>query len=371
MDINIVTITISFLLVIIFGYLTIKSDIKEGKIRNNHILSFLIIGLMVFISISIISAVNQTLNVSFVIETISNLLLATIVGYLFWVFGIWAPADGKLFTVYSILIPLSIYKIGHVNLFSFVNFSSINILINTFVLAFIFLFLNLLWKSTIKQKKDALSKAFSPKVILFVLLSLFSYLWIVELFFKLFGLTPSYLFSYLVVLLLFLFTEKIFMVSSRKFIIAISILRLFFDQGWRSMDFFLDLILLLVLFLIFRFFTLELGFETFTKEVSVKKLKPGMILADVIYRDNKKVRKRKALYFSIFNYLSNQQDTVIDSKSEGITQKDILRIKGLQKKNPEFETIRVHEHLPFAVIMFIGVLLTFLVSGNFILFLFG
>ena len=110
-----------------------------------------------------------------------------------------------------------------------------------------------------------------------------------------------------------------------------------------------DFFIIVLFFLVFRFFILELGFSTYTKEIPIGKLKRGMVLADVFYEG--KARSRR----SLIDYFMKSD---IDARSEGVTAGDIRKLKDMKVK-----TVRILETLPFAPFMLFGALLTF-IFGN-------
>ncbi len=75
----------------------------------------------------------------------------------------------------------------------------------------------------------------------------------------------------------------------------------------------------------------KLGQERFSKEISIKYLKPSMVIGD-----NK-----------------------ISAEPEGLTKSDIRKLKKMKLKK-----VRVCQTLPFAPFMFLGVILTLIAKGN-------
>jgi archaeal preflagellin peptidase FlaK len=361
---------IAFLpLVIFLGAVSSITDIKTGKIRNKHLLLFMGLGIMAYLFLMTNSILNDSLNYSFLKQTITNFSFSAGIGFVFWAVGFWTAGDGKLFTVYSLLVPISVYTFGHISFMGF-NFSSMNILINTFLPIFIFLFFNIMLSTSFKKKMEVLKGVLSPFNLFSTFISIFGYMWVINLIFNSLNIQMNMILNMVFVLILFIITEKVFMMSQFKFTLVIAILRLFFDSTWHSFNFFSSFILIVFAFMAFRYFIIELGFFSLTKEISIDELKEGMVLADLYYEENKAVIKRRATFFSIMDYFKDKtKNTIIDFKSEGISKKDLLKMKEIAKKNPNIKSIRVMEMLPFAPFMFGGVILTILCSGNFVLFI--
>jgi hypothetical protein len=110
---------------------------------------------------------------------------------------------------------------------------------------------------------------------------------------------------------------------------------------------------------------MKLGSGYFTKSVRVLELKEGMVLAEAIFRERGKSRYIKGEIASV-----NAKIEKLDLESpDGIlTKKDIARLQGLYKnKKLAFSAVSVQQLLPFAPIMFFGVLLALLSKGNFLI----
>ena len=93
----------------------------------------------------------------------------------------------------------------------------------------------------------------------------------------------------------------------------------------------------------------------FSNEVEVDKLKQGMVLSEFIQKDeNKHIKKVKSAFYA---------DNFLDEESEGLTQKQIEKIRAADIKK-----IRVSQMISFAPFIFLGVILTLIAKGNIIIF---
>ncbi|MBU4204936.1 hypothetical protein KKH26_02030 [Patescibacteria group bacterium] len=166
------------------------------------------------------------------------------------------------------------------------------------------------------------------------------------------------------------------------FLLVFVILRLIIDESVYTFSFLMNFISILFIWVFFRSFVINginnFGQEIFSKEISINKLKPGMILSDMITKINKgdlellkkesniKITKYKDQYYfqtpKSFLCLNN----FIDEESEGITQKQIILLKKLGIRK-----IKISQTIPFAVYMFAGVLLTLLIKGSVLSFIKG
>ena len=345
---------------LILGIATTYTDIKEGKIRNKWVLFALTYSLVVHLSFILFKV---PISSFYITQTIINLVVVFIVGFLMWDFGLWTAGDGKLFLAFSALVPISTY-----NRASFIfYFPSATILINTFVPLFVFFFFNILLKTSWKLKKEIFVETLHPKRLLSLISTLFVLGWIMQKASFLIGVS-SWVLTIFVMFVFFGLLEKLFSTKRIYLIYTLATFIILFDKQSLSSYFLKGLSLVVLLLLFLRFFILQLGFQTFTKEIKTKDLKPGMVPAEVI--EQKKTTKKRAIqYFNIIQYIKDTRNKFFDIKSEGFIKEDIKKIKQLAKKHPDFKTFRVQQTLPFAPFMFLGVLLTVLCYGNVFLFL--
>ena len=327
--------------IILFGILSSYSDIKYGKIFNKHIVIFLSVSFILnLLLVSFYYFKSIPINYSYLIELVISSCLSLIIGGLLWLIGFWTPGDAKLFFTYSFLIPLSIYNIGYIH-----YFPQFNLLVNTFVPVFIFMFFKLILRSSKSDKIKALKNLFNFKELIFLFIALFSFSWIIAVFER------NFLFN-LFILFLIIFLLKKYL---KVFLVVVSflffVLRLIFDKSVYNLDFLENFLIFYLVFVLIKFI-LDLSFEFFTKEISVNQLKPGMILAERVFEEKGKIKKERKL-FSFFNF---------DNPS--LDDKLINEIK-----NKSIKEIKIYETVPFAPFMFFGVILTLLVKGNIFYFL--
>ena len=352
-----------FLPAIIFlGIITSYEDIKEGKIKNKWIILAVVYTVFVYLLIIINYQINNIpIRLGYFIELGIMAIFSLIIGFIIWAVGLWTAGDAKLFFAFSFLIPLNTYKYGYIS-----YLSSTNILINTFTPLFIIIAFMLLFKTTLKQKIFYLKKSFEPKQIFQLLVFLFAFLWIVNIFFSLINMTPNYFIVIVVLFLIMLILERIVRINIFYIVLLLSILRFFFDKTIYSLEFLKFLFFIWITFIILRFFILYLGYDILTKEVDIKLLKKGMIPAEKVYIEKEKYRKENILYFSLFSYLyekTRKREYLFEPTAEGLSEEDVDKLKKLEKKLG-FEHLRVHQTMSFAPFMFTGVLLTILFQGN-------
>ena len=293
-----------------------------------------------------------------------------------WYFNLWTAGDGKLFIAFSALIPLSIYKYGYQEWIP-----SITLLMNIFILGLVFMLGIILYNSKLKDIKKVslhfLKNFFKVKELSKSIISLFAIFWIVEMFFCLTPIEPSYIFRVVVTLLLMSLLQKNIGKNFIYVMIAISFLRLITDRTVYSFIFLKDFLILIFVWKFLRSFIREcasgLGRELFSREINVKYLKPGMLLSEVIEKKEKLTKeeleeikkqniemiKTKGCYYIKRSKSGAGFSDFIEEEAEGLTKGDIIKIKktGIKK-------IKVAQTIPFAPGIFVGVILTLMAKGN-------
>jgi len=343
--------------IFIIGIMTSYTDFTLGKIRNKMIMFGLVYAFSIYMLLILFW--EGILNEYVLLQTVINFLFAAVLGYLMWDVGLWTAGDGKLFTAFAALVPVFLY-----NEASYVPFfPAMNILINTFVPAFIFLGINLFFKSSWSKKKNSMKNTFDPTQLFLLTLSLFSLSWIVELIIPM-ELMMNYFIGLFIMFLLVTFIENNLRFDIHKLMLGIAIIRLFFDRTYLSLAFWKFFLLISVFFVILRYFILELGFQQFTTSVPIADLKPGMVPAEVVYEEKNEVRKKKFLFFSFLEYINQDAITAKEKIAEGLSEKDVKRIKSLKKKHPKLEYFQVQQTLPFAIFVFVGTIFTLIAKGS-------
>lgn len=345
--------------IILLGIITTYTDLKKGKIRNKHIIMAMTYSLVAYL-VMILPNLG-TVRTAYFVELIVMCLTSLITGFIVWHVGLWTAGDAKLFFAYSLLTPLSVYKYGYIP-----YFSSTNILINTFVPVFIFLTATLLFKTDLKQKLLFLKKSFTPRHVLSLAVFLFAFTWLINIMFSFIKIPPDYFLMVFTLFLAMTLFEKITMLRAHVTVTAIGILRLIFDASFYSTSYLKEFLLLLIVFIVLRFFILHLGFYSFTKEIDIKLLKKGMIPAEAIYEEKGKYKKQELIFSSLYGYLeekTKKRNYLIEPVSEGLTEEEIKKLKRLENKF-SFEHLRVQQTTAFAPFIFLGALLTIVFQGN-------
>jgi len=333
--------------ILILGLITSFTDIKFGKIRNKWVLFGLLYGLIINMILFSYYINTGNLRIDYFFEFLINSGFGLAIGFGFWLSGIWTAGDGKLFFAYAVLVPLSGYVNGYIKWVP-----STILLINVFVPMFLYFSVISIFKSNWKIKKSILRDFFSAK-----LLNMFFYLFIIHWFVSLFSVNGFFTRGILSILIYYLFGKKLKTEEkiSPKFILiilALSSIRFILDKNVYTSFFWREFLLLFVFLILFRLI-INLGADSFNKEISIKNLKPGMVLAESIIKKGKKYEKKKK------KGIWSIKDTFIEELPEGINKEDIKKLK-----KTKIKIIKIKQTLPFAPFMFLAVLLTIIVKGN-------
>ncbi len=140
-------------LIVLTGILTIYTDICQRKIKNAHLLFIGSLALLLYFILFLSG------NLKMSIHLILNPIAGLVIGFLFYLSGLWKPGDAKLFATYSLLLPANGYS-------AILPLSCFTLFINTFLLSFLFL-LPLSIYGIIHNKTMVFKKAAIKKVILF------------------------------------------------------------------------------------------------------------------------------------------------------------------------------------------------------------
>ncbi len=166
--------------------------------------------------------------------------------------------------------------------------------------------------------------------------------------------------------LIYTLLEKAFGKNLIKIMIMISSVGVVLSYEYVMTMEFLNLFLITFFSYIFiRYFLIRLAYDTFSRSVNIDDLKSGMILSDIFYKEGKIYKKKDGVKFSI-TPSTEKLHKLTDSKF--LTEDAIKKIKKLHIKGKfPYETVRVNETIPFAPILFSGVLLTIIFHGSFML----
>jgi Flp pilus assembly protein protease CpaA len=119
----------------IIGIICSYTDIRYGKIKNKWLIAGFAWAFLLYIFLFLYALLfDQGGNIAYLGEMALNGIVALIVGYFLWNFGLLAAGDAKLFALYAFLIPHSFYANAY-----FPVFPSLVLLANVFIPLVIFL----------------------------------------------------------------------------------------------------------------------------------------------------------------------------------------------------------------------------------------
>ncbi len=348
-------IALNLLAICLLGFITSYTDLRFGRIANT----------IVFPAIAIAFVLNLV-NAGSWTAFLLNGFFAFLFGFLLFLARLWSAADSKLFLAFALLFPLSFYSS------QFLFFPAFAIILNAFITAFFVLFLFALLKTTREQKLVSFRNTFQPKAVAALAIVLFAFYWLLSLFFSLLQMPLDF---FLIVLLLFFFVAALESIFPKKFVLVcgvISIEFLFMQFNAVAQPGFLSNFFLIIAIMLFlRFFVLQLGFFSFGKRKEIADLKPGMALLEGVFEQNDFLEKKKLFFPSLINVLQDiKTNYVLDISVKGISKEDIALLRKAEANGKvRFHSLLVQETMPFAPILFIGVLLSLLCSNAILCFL--
>jgi Flp pilus assembly protein protease CpaA len=349
--------------IVLLGVLTSYTDINYGKIRNKHNL----LGLVIAVAIYGFGVYNGETPLSIARRAALGFAICLSICFLMWKMKFWSAGDAKLFSVFYALLPASIYTL--------VRSPLVDLIINSVLPLFVFIFVAMLLKTTIKQKKAALAELFNPDMLINLVLIVFSISWLTKYVFLFLNIKKNYLLNIILIQAFFVLMEKFtgWKVFKGKIqlihiILGICAARLIFDRAVYSLAFWKAFAILTIGYSLLRILIKNLG-KTFIKRKRVIELKEGDIVADRIVEHNDKYRKKRGMLFSYGNLFRERVDPLFTQDADGLTKEDLKRIKEMyEKKKLMFETVKVCQTLPFAPFIFLGALITAIVKNVFLVY---
>ncbi|MBN2067359.1 MAG: hypothetical protein JW744_02735 [Candidatus Diapherotrites archaeon] len=339
----------------LLGISSAYTDLHSGKIPNRAVFP------AIFVAIALNFLNSGSWN-TFIV----NGALAFLFGFVLFLGRLWSAADSKLFLAFALLFPISLYGPD------FMFFPSFAIILNAFIPAFFGLFIFALIRTSREQKLAALKSTFHPKTVAGLAIVLFAFYWLLFLFFSALRVPLDF---FIIVLLLFFFVAAVELVFPEKFVFVCAAISAFFlwfcfaeaSQPGFAANFFIILAVMLVL----RFFVLHLGFFSFGVRKELRELKPGMVVLEGVYEKNGLLEKKKLFFPSLVNVMQDiQTNYVIDLSVTGLREQDIEMLKQAKKdQRLMFHSLLVQETLPFAPILFLGVLISLACPAHVLCFL--
>lgn len=310
-----------------------------------------------------------------------NLAIAVLSGFLIWHFQVWTAGDGKLYIAFASLVPLSVYSNNYIDLMP-----SITILINTFIVSAIALaatmVFKLRWESLKTTARNFLTEFFTPVRLLQSALMILSVSWLVDLGFDAIRYNPNFIMKMFVIFMVMGALQQHLQRKTVYVLIGIAAIRIVFDRSVLTLDFLRSFIILILTWRLLRSFlrtaASDFSYECFSKEVKVSELEEGMHLAESIGRKEKLTEqdyKQFRKYPLMKTYFHEGHHYIIQPKGREKTGLVAPQPEGLSKRQIKnmhsygLEKIRVCQTLPFAPMLFAGVILTILLKGNILILL--
>jgi len=379
---------ILYILVFIFGILTSFTDIKKSKIYNGTLIFFTILG----ISANIL-CISYYHNYMYFIYYFLIILISILIGFGFYYIDYWSAGDGKLIIAYSCIFPFSFLVNNQIYFLMFHLILFVNIFVSYFLVTLIqanILFLNEIGRlnSTSKDinynKKLKISLSFYDDFV-----SIFVMTWIISVVLKyLIYYFGDWIINYnffitlfIAILFIYLFSKiniKINLlkkINFKEIILTLLLVASLYFQKEVLLNIFFWIkffVYYVILSIVNRFFRNQIN-QFNTKSVHIMKLKPNMILKDMIILENGEIHHKhgKKSIYSVKNGITIKSKT---SKKDNIIFKgrlnneDVFILNSLYKKGAlNFNSVEISLMIPFAPIAFFGVFITIILKGVIVL----
>jgi hypothetical protein len=345
------------LTLLFFGIWISYFDIKKGKIKNYSLLILALSG--IFINIYFTGALFE-----FPLASFLNIFFGLFLAIMIWLAGLWSAADAKLFTAINFLFPVTFYK------YNFGYFPGMAILINSAIPLFLFLFLQIIIKTRLKEKGRVFISRFKLSFILRLLLTISAIFCLTFLISSFLKVRIEYLIWLTIIFLLFWFVEQKLKIKLHYFFIVVILstvlLSLIFSLPLFTLS---SLIFILTFFLLIflLFVILELSISLFTNSVKIDNLKEGMIPAEMIVQEKGRYVKKPITFLTFLGLLRERarQKPLVGFNPDGLEEEEVEEIWSLYKKRLlGFEDLKISITIPFAPILFFGALLTYFLKGT-------
>jgi len=344
---------ILIVIIIILGIIVSYSDIKNQIIQNKYIFTAMFLGLVLNLNNS---------AYEFRVSYLLNLVFAFFVGFLLWYINFWNAGDGKLYMTFVSLMPIDLVFSGIRSLYSY------NLIVYTFVPIFFVFLLLLILQSTTKDIATSLKRTFRLKPIMGIAIAFFAFQWVIKIVNQQFGLRMNLFIGAVILFLFFNFIEKVTRLKLLNTFIIVAIVRIIIDFSEVIEPSFLILFVFqLLIFIFFIYFFLTLAYFKFGVHVKIPDLKPGMNLCEKIIpktTEGSKILKYSVesdVKISLFTFLYDKKDpkALIELRPEGLTKKEINKIKELNRDNKlDVGSLLIQKRIPFAPFVFIGTIIT-------------
>jgi len=120
-------------LILFLGIITSYTDIREGKIRNRHLLIALLYFAVAIIVYNLTGFLKESYDYFQLIYIGANLLLALVFGAVLWISGFWTAGDAKLYAIFAMIVSAVLNRPQ-----SLIDFAFVSVLVFAFVPFFLY-----------------------------------------------------------------------------------------------------------------------------------------------------------------------------------------------------------------------------------------
>jgi Flp pilus assembly protein protease CpaA len=338
---------------------TSYTDVRLKKIGNRCTYGLVLLGLLC-------QGIFVYLGITTIPEVLWLLLGGLAVAFLMYYLGIWSPGDSKLFWGLSVALPPTIFQ-----RFGYWRYPPFVLAVNTFVPYFLATMIVILTRTTWRQKWQVLKSILAPGFLLRFALSLLSFMGISALL----SLALPFDLDYFATLILFVVLFSLFdrlVARQRQLLFLAPFALVSLALAWDNLGFYLTMLAITGgLFLVLRFFIADLGDWLFVQEIPVSELRKGLVPANTIVRKGSQYTAQPVSFSSFISLAARPRDgeVIMDLTPEGLSEEKVSELQALAAAGRLAglgDKIQVQQSMPFAPIILVGVLITLLSRGVFI-----
>ncbi|MFH1509554.1 MAG: A24 family peptidase C-terminal domain-containing protein [Candidatus Nealsonbacteria bacterium] len=335
----------------VFGGWIMYEDFKKGRIRNCLLL--VLIGAGFFLNYYTGSFVNQPLP--FFINIFSGIM----VGLIIWFAGLWSAADAKLYISLVIFFPISWFSssIGY--------FPGLAILVNSAVPLFLFLTGQILVQTNWKEKIRTATNILKFPIIVNIFTIGTGIIILRRFILSFFKINLDYFLTIPLFLGIFWVINKL-KIKVIYFFTTIIVLSFIFYPQFIDTLFFIKVSIFSSL-IILAIWIISLSQHLFSSEVKIKDLKEGMILNEMVFKKDQHFVKQPIAFLTFLTSLTQRMKSkpVFGYNPDGLKVGEISNFQEMKASGQlDFETIRISKTLPFALILILGILITYFIKDS-------
>ncbi|MFT4303228.1 MAG: A24 family peptidase C-terminal domain-containing protein [Candidatus Woesearchaeota archaeon] len=348
-------------IIILLGLITSYEDLFFGKIRNRDLMIAFFFGLIIYLYIILNQILYQEayISITLIIYILINLFIALMLGFFLWIIKFWSPGDAKLYAIYAFILPPITLNPA---------FNWFYILFNSFIPFLTYGMIITIRENLSYKTLDEIHKKLNWKNIFETAINVFVITWLASELISLININNNIVSIMIVSGILYYIVRRfiigIFFDLAKKnneiifWIIGIILSSLRIIIEGRTILNFGFIIHFMLYYIIIATLRNHITSETktlYNKKVHILNLKQGMVISDIIIKneDTYEIDEKEKIFSKINSEFGPELD------NEKIKE----MIKLYKKGKFKFNKLNVQKTIPFAPLMFAGIILTLIANG--------